>query len=190
MKGYTDKEILDRVKSLDTFTHIPIGYWCIGIQSQADEFNSFDDKFYLFKGERFIRVMTGTTNAGKNALEGYDKIGLSGAAVWKTDIIYYDLYSPGKHKGRMDAWRQVKPIYYYRDADKDEKAEEEGELHHGVIYCNFHTNTYDKDNVSVRKLVGGWSYGCQVVNDQSGYNKTMSETHEQKYITYALLKEF
>jgi len=190
VRSYTNKEILDRVKSLETFEYIPKDYWCVGIQSNEDTFNTFDDKFYLFKGEKFIRVMTGTTNAGKNALEGYDKIGLSGAAVWKTDIIYYGLYSPGKHKGRMDAWRQVKPIYFYRDSNKDKKIDESGELFHKVIYANLHTNNYDKNSVTIRKLIGGWSYACQVINDQVKYRKTMEETKSQKYITFALLKEF
>lgn len=191
VREYTDKELLDRVRThAEGFTHIPDGYWCIGIQSKEDDFNEFDDKFYLFKGEKFIRVMSGTTNAGKSALKGYDRLGLSGAAVWKTNVIYYDMYSPGKHKGKMDAWRQVKPIYYYRDSDKDDKAEQQGELHYGIIYANFHGATYDKTSRSVKKLINGWSYGCQVVNDNEKYVKTMAETYTQKFITYALLDEF
>lgn len=190
VKSYTDKQILDRVKSLDTFKYIPKNYWCVGVQSQEDETNTFDDKFYVYKGEEFIMVLTGTTNAGKNALEGYDKLGLSGAAVWKTDVIYYDLFSPGKHKGKMDAWRQVKPIHYYRDSDKDGKAEQQGELHYGIIYANFHCNNYNLKSRAVKKLINGWSYGCQVVNMIGKYVKLMTMTHSQKYITYSLLKEF
>jgi len=187
---YTDKQLLDRVRSLDTFEYIPKNYWMIGVQSLEDETNTFDDKFYVYKGEKFIMTLTGTTNAGRNALESYDKIGVSGAAVWKTDMIYYDVYSPGKHKGKMDAWRQVKPIYYYRDSDKDGKAEEQGELHHGIIGVNFHTNSYDKNSRAIKKLIGAWSYGCQVSNDPEKYNKLMQLTYEQKFITYCLLKEF
>ena len=191
VRSYTDEQILERIKThAKGFDGFPKNYWAVGVQSNEDETNTFDDKFYIFKGEKCIMVLTGTTNAGKNALEGYDKAGLSGAAVWKTNQIYYDMYSPGKHKGRMDAWRQVKPIYYYRDSDKDGKAEEEGELHQGIIYCNFHTNTYNKEDRSVRKLVGGWSYGCQVVNENDKYNKLMAMTKDQKFITYALLKEW
>lgn len=187
---YTNSQLLERVKSLETFKEIPKNYWAIGVQSLEDETNVFDDKFYIFKGEKFVMTLTGTTNAGRNALDGYDKIGVSGAAVWKTDIIYYDVYSPGKHKGKMDAWRQVKPIYYYRDSDKDGKAEQQGTLHHGIIGVNFHTNTYDKNNRAIKKLIGAWSYGCQVVNDHEKYNRLMSLTKDQKYITYCLLKEF
>jgi len=191
VKGYTDEEIIARVQShAKGFTNIPENYWMVGVQSQEDESNVFDDKFYFFRGTKCLMVLTGTTNAGKNALEGYDKAGLTGAAVWQTDVIYYDLYKPGKHKGKMDAWRQSKPINYYRDSDKDGKAEEQGELHNGIIYCNFHTNTYNKNDLSVRKLIGGWSYGCQVTNEHSKYNKIMRLTHEQKAITYALLKEW
>jgi hypothetical protein len=190
VRKYTDEELLNKVKSLDTFEYIPNNYWMIGVQSLEDETNVYDDKFYVYKGEKFIMTLTGTTNAGKNALTGYDKIGVSGAAVWKTNMIYYDMYSPGKHKGKMDAWRQVKPIYYYRDADKDGKAEEQGKLYHGIIYVNFHANNYDRKSMAIKKLIGGWSYGCQVSNDPDKYNKLMSMTKEQKYITYCLLKEF
>jgi len=191
VKSYTDDQLLARVKShAEGFTHFPTDYWCIGIQSNEDAFNEFDDKFYLFKGKKFIRVMSGTTNAGKQALKGYDKAGLAGAAVWKTDVIYYGVFAPGKHKGKMDAWRQVEPIYYYRDNNKDDKADQTGKLWFGIIYANFHTATYDKTSRAIKKLINGWSWACQVVNDPQKYYKTMRETFHQKRITYALLKEF
>lgn len=190
VRAYTDKELFDKIKSLDTFQYIPTNYWIIGVQSQEDEFNTFDDKFYLYRGEKFIHTMSGTTNAGTDALKGYDKAGLSGAAVWKTNMIYYDLFTPGKHKGKMDALRQAKPIYYYRDKNKDDKADEVGELHHGIIGANFHTNSYDPNSRAIKKLIGAWSYGCQVINDGEKYYKTLELTKAQKFITYAILKEF
>ena len=191
VRNYTDNQILERVEShAEGFDGYPTDYWMVGVQSNEDETNSFDDKFYFFKGERCLMVLTGTTNAGKNCLEGYDRAGLSGACVWKTNMIYYGLYRPGKHKGRMDAWRQQKPIYYYRDKDKDGKAEQEGEMHKGIIGVNFHTNTYKKDDRSVRKLIGAWSYGCQVTNQHDRYNKVMNLTKDQENITYALLDEW
>lgn len=190
VRGYRTEELLERVRSLQSFKGFPTNYWIIGVQSQEDETNIFDDKFYLFKGEEFQQVYSGTTNAGIDALTGYDKVGLNGAAVWKTNIIYYDLYSPGKHKGKMDALRQVKSIYYYRDKDKDGKNEEGGELQHGIIGCNLHTNSYDTTSLAVKKLIGGWSYGCQVLNEPEKYRKLMLTLKDQKFITYCLLKEF
>lgn len=190
VKSYTDKQLLDRVKSLPTFKYIPQNYWLIGVQSQEDEFNVFDDKFYLFKGEKFILTSSGTTNAGADALMGYDKAGLIGTAVWKTDMIYYDVFAPGKHKGKMNALRQVKPIYYYRDKDKDQKTEEQGELYHGIIGANFHTNSYDPNSRAIKKLIGAWSYACQVCNEPDKYNQILELTYTQKFTTYAIIKEF
>jgi len=190
VKSYSDLQLLNRVKELDTFKKIPDEYWVIGVQSNEDAFNKFDDKFYVFKGEEFVMVMGGTTNAGKSGLEGYDKYGLEGVAVWKTDIFYSDLYKRGLHKGKIDAYRQNKPIFYFRDKDKDKKAEQQGELKHGIIYANFHGSTYNKGSKVVKENIGGWSIACQVVSDNSKYEKFLNITKDQKYLSYCLLMEF
>lgn len=190
VKSYTDEQLLDRVAGLSEFNGYPEGYWGIGVQSNEDEFDKFDDKFYLFKGTKFIMVTSFTTNAGRKGLEGFDSFGLPGTAVWKTDVIYYDLFRRGLHKGKMDAYRQHKPIYYYRDNDKDKAAEEQGELHHGVIYANLHGSTYNKGSKVEKSNIGGWSIACQVFNKNKDYEKFLDITKEQKYLTYALIKEF
>ena len=64
VRFYTDKQILDRVKSLPSFQFIPSDYWLCGIRSTEDKSDNYDDKFYLFKGEKFIMVTSGTTNPG------------------------------------------------------------------------------------------------------------------------------
>jgi len=190
VKSYTDEQLLNRVAKIQGFNGYPEDYWVIGVQSNEDEFNKFDDKFYLFKGKEFIMVTSGTTNAGKSGLEGYDKYGLVGVAVWKTDIIYYNLFKRGLHKGKMEAYRQDKPIYYYRDKDKDQKAEQVGELKHGIIYANMHGSTYNKGSNVVKADIGGWSIACQVYNDNDAYEKFLDITEGQKYLSYALIKEF
>jgi hypothetical protein len=43
-----------------------LGYCGISLKSDEDAYDRFDDKFYLFKGEDFIMVTTGTTNAGSD----------------------------------------------------------------------------------------------------------------------------
>jgi len=48
VRSYTDEELLKKVKSLPSFKSIPKGYWILGVQSDEDKFNAFDDKFYLF----------------------------------------------------------------------------------------------------------------------------------------------
>jgi hypothetical protein len=189
VRSYNDKELLDKVKSLDSFTHIPEGYWLLGIQSNEDKFNNFDDKFYLFKGEKFVLVTSGTTNAGKSAMMGFEKYNKLGVAVIKTNEWYYDLWQSGLHKGKMKALRQISPIKHYRDNNKNTKIEEIGELYDKIIYCNFHTNSYDKLTKIVRWIVGGWSACCQVCNNPIDYYEILKLVGKEK-VSYCLLKEF
>jgi len=190
VRGYGDKELLDRVKSLPSFKRIPKGYWILGVQSNEDETNKFDDKFYCFKGEKFICVSTGTTNAGINGLKGYDKYNKHGVAVVKTDEWYYGLWKYGKHRGKMEALRQVKPIKYYRDGNKNDKIEEMGKMYEGIIGINFHCNTYSKTSEYVRELIGGWSLGCQVPNLVKIYYRIIGLCKNQSNVSYCLIKEF
>ena len=190
VRGYNDDELLERVKGLDSFTKFPKNYWILGVQSQEDATNKFDDKFYIFQGEKFVMVTTGTTNAGINGLKGYDKYNKHGVAVWKTDEWYHGVWKFGKHKGKMDALRQVKPIKYYRDGDRDGKSEEIGKQYSGIIGVNFHTNTYNKRNTLVREMIGGWSLGCQVCNQTNHYYRIIDLVKDQTSVTYCLIKEF
>lgn len=190
VRAYGDRELLEYVKGLDSFTKIPKNYWILGVQSQEDETNKFDDKFYLYKGEEFVLVATGTTNAGINGLKGYDSYNKYGVAVWKTNEWYPGVWKFGLHKGKMEALRQVKPIKYYRDGNKNDKIEEIGKMHEGIIYCNFHANTYNKKNTLVRELIGGWSLGCQVCNQTPAYNRIIDLVRNQSSVTYCLIKEF
>ena len=189
VRNYTDKELLDRAKSLESFTSIPQGYWLLGVQSDEDKFNTFDDKFYLYKGEEFILTTSGTTNAGKSAMLGYEKYNKLGVAVIKTDEWTIDLWKAGFHKGKMKALRQINPIKHYRDNNKNTKIEEIGKVYESIIYCNFHTNSYNRWTKLVRSVIGGWSACCQVVNNPIDYYLILKKIGNQK-VSYCLLKEF
>lgn len=191
VKGYSDKQLLERVEMFGG--EIPnIGkYLIIGVQSNEDAPNKFDDKFYVFDGHRFITVSTGTTNPGLTALLHYDNYDLPGAAVWRTNEFYKDLYNPGYHRGRMKALRQVEPIYFYRDKDKDDRAEQHGELFYDIIYANMHGCDYDPYSDIIKTKVNGWSFGCQVWNRMSDYRNMIKATWKRgKKVDYALLTEF
>lgn len=191
VRSYTDKQLLDRVKLLPSYASIPDDYWLLGVQSDEDKFNSFDDKFYLFKGDRFVLVASGTTNAGKSAMMGYEKYNKKGVAVIKTDEWYHRLWKTNSlHRGRMKALKQVMKILHFRDNNKNTKIEEIGEVYNAVIGCNFHTNSYNRFTKVVRWVIGGWSACCQVCNDPIKYYKILSLTSKQDFVTYCLLKEF
>ena len=54
VRSYTDKELLDKIKTVDGYTHTPTNYYMIFVRSNEDAPNKFDDKVYLFKGLVFI----------------------------------------------------------------------------------------------------------------------------------------
>ena len=70
VRSYTTDQLLDRVEELKSFKTIPVGYWILGVRSNEDAPNKYDDKFYLFNGEQFVKVVTGTTNPGTPILQG------------------------------------------------------------------------------------------------------------------------
>jgi hypothetical protein len=192
VRTYNDKELLNKVKSLSSFKSVPQGYWILGIRSNEDAANKFDDKFYLFNGELFVTVTTGTTNPGTPILEGgflkYNKLG---AAVLKANEWYYDVWTYGLHMGKMPALKQVGNFIVFRDGDRDEKSEEIGIPIKGSGYgINFHAATYDSNFKGLQENIGNWSAGCQVVNNKQKHLEIIKLVKPQKKITYVLLNEF
>jgi len=190
VRAFTDKELLARVKELKSFKEIPKGYWLLGVRSNEDTPNKFDDKIYLFKGEEFIIVASATTNPGTPTLKQFEKVNKAGAGVLKSDVWYYNLWKYGKHNGKVGALLQIgNTVQVYRDTDKDEKAEEQGDLQTGYFGINFHPNTYDLSEPSGTNI-GWWSAGCQVVNDVNKYKIMIKLLKTEKSVSYCLLKEF
>jgi len=179
VKKYTDQQILDKVKSLPGFKRFPSNFWIVGIRSNEDANDVFDDKFYFFKGEEFITVTSGTTNKGNK-----------GTAVM-IEGIYYDAYLFGLHRGRMEALRQVKGINYRRDYTNDLKTNPTTEIYSNVIGMNIHACSYDLTLNVVKKNIGGWSEGCQVMNDIKFYSSVfLPMIKKNGFTTFVLLDEF
>lgn len=194
VKNYTDKQLLDRVKVTNGFKAVPKDYWLLAVRSEEDAFNTFDDKVYLFKGEKCELVTSCTTNPGGPALlGGYKKYNKVGAAVIKSDEWYYGVYRYGLHNNRMPALRQQKPMLYYRDGNGDKKVDEVGQITEAVYYTNFHFNSYkvfDRIKNTLSKLIGEWSYGCIVCNEEDKYEEIINKTKKQSSVSMCLIKEF
>ena len=191
VRSYTDKQILERIKSLPSFKAIPESKYIVGIRSTEDATNKFDDKFYLFEGETFLHVTTGTTNPGAPVLQGgFLKYNNAGAAVVKSNSWYYDVWAYGLHMGKMPALRQVGPITVHRDGDKDGKAEELGAPITGLYGINFHAATYNNFFRGVQENIGEWSAGCQVVNNKQEHLQWIDLLKAQPRVSYVLLNEF
>lgn len=192
VRKYTDKELLDRVKSLSSFKSIPKGYWLLGVRSLEDTPNKFDDKFYLFKGEEFVLVLQGTTNPGTPILnKGYLEFNKAGAAIVKSNEWYYNLWKYGLHRGKMPALLQLgNKIKVHRDGDNDNKSEELGGVIEGYYGINFHSNNYDLTTKLKKEDINGWSAGCQVSNDILNYKKVIDLVKPQEIVSYCLIQEF
>lgn len=200
VKNYTNKQILDRIKTLDSFRGFPSKFYIVGIQSMEDEFNVFDDKFYLFENtgsdgckqnelQTFHLVTSGTTNAGKNGLMNYNTYNPEGVAVIKTNEVYYNVWKFGLHRGKMEALKQIRPFLISRDGDRDQQIDENKSI---PVLCgiNFHANTYNMDSTEIKEIIGAWSLGCQVVNNVPKYKTFIEMLKPQKIVSYILLKEF
>ena len=190
VRNYTTAQLLEKVREIDGFKSYPQEYWLLGVRSNEDTANRFDDKFYLFLGEQFILVTSGTTNPGTPTLMQFEKVNKKGAAVLNADKWYYNVWHFGKHQGKVDALLQLgAPVEVYRDTDKDDDSEEQGVLDHGYFGINFHPNTY-KPSAPKTDVIGWWSSGCQVVNDLNTYKRIITMCKPQKVVSYCLINEF
>ena len=192
VKSYTDKQLLDRVKTLPTYQGFPIGYFVIYVRSNEDEVDKFDDKKYTYYKKdkdsepEFIQVDACTTHTGKWGLKNFSTYNKDGAAVLQADHMVYDAFVRGETKGRP-AYRENKAWGHYRDNNKNDKSEEIGKIYYTKIYAHIHgiKSKYNKiDNI------GKWSLACLVDNDEDVFQKWYDMLEGQKYVTAVILNEF
>jgi hypothetical protein len=190
---YTDEQLLGRVKSLPNFEGWPGGVMLIVIRSKEDRYNRFDDKAYLYapaKGgeapRHVLKPFRVTSNPGAKALQFFARYNPLGAAVLKADYINYDSHNNGRHKKDPNAYRQAKPMPYYRDGDKDRKSEEIGKIFWDIIFANIHKAGW------FSKLIGWWSAGCIVFAIRKQWNSFIRYLNSigNPPLTLVILKEF
>jgi hypothetical protein len=192
VRPYTDKQLLDRVAQLNTFKGLPEGRWILGVRSNEDIPNKFDDKFYVFDKDKFVMVMSGTTNPGVTILKHYESFNKHGAAILDSNRWYYDVWHYGMHRNKIAGLLQRgAPVLVHRDGDKDNKSEEIGPGIPGWYGINFHLNSHDINTQIVKEDINAWSAGCQVPNNPEKYRQLMGwfKSH-QRVVSYCLLKEF
>ena len=169
----------------------------MGVRSNEDEPNVFDDKFYVFDHKEFLQVLTGTTNCGTYYLNGgYKRYNKHGAFVLKSETWHKNMWKYTYRSTRGHELRQVHSVAGFRDGDNDNKSEQIGNEVFGLYGINFHTTTFKWYNEIVKKLIGYHSAGCQVTNERDKFYglmmaiKARINTTDQKYITYCLIDEF
>lgn len=194
VRNYGDKELLNAMRRSKGFTHIPKGHHIIAVASSEDQPDSFDDKNYHFFGTKFLGVMSCTTHAGLKALKNPFRFNRLGVAVVLPGI-YYNTFikSDGKyvrhHNGKVQCLRQIAPMKYVRDGNKDSKIDYTGKVFEGNYSTNIHPNTYNSKRRVERFVIGTWSYGCNVVNDLDKYWEMLDNIPYNSPVTYTLIKE-
>lgn len=193
VRGYTTPQLLAQVKKAGNYNGIPTGWWILGVRSNEDTYDTYDDKFYIFKGNVCHYVLTGTTNAGSYGILNFSKWNSKGVAHIKSNEWYYNVWRRGLHNGKVIALRQSGPFKVYRDGNKTKALGDVPKDLWSLEYnkgLNFHPNTYDLKSRVKKWIIGGWSTGCQVVNDVPGYVKFLNESKPQDTFTYCLIDEF
>ena len=189
MRAFTDEEVLARVASLPTFKGFPDGPMDVWIRSAADEFDSFDDKAFTYecygdtKPPKFIMARNGTTNAGSAGLKHFERFNRNGCAVLKSDVIVYNSHTSGRHKGKKPAYIQAKGFPYFRDTNRDQRAEETGSEFEDVIGANIHRAGPDS------KVINDWSVGCLVTANEAKFLAWLKWMNNRP-LTVCILKEW
>jgi hypothetical protein len=179
VKNYTAQQLLDRVAELPSFKGYPETYWILGVRSNEDETDKFDDKCYLFRGSKFVLVTSCTTNKGNKGT------GVVCANVWN-----YGAWEIGLHKGKVKAGKQRLGFPYQRDFTADGKTNPTTEVMKDIRGFNFHPASHDINQKVVKTNIGGWSEGCFVLNDIPMYLKIINMLEPQKVWSMVIVDEF
>lgn len=198
----TYKDIQEKAQSL--------GYWfpdgkhdydCFffGIRnSNRDQIQDlFDDIIgvcYKEDGVEKILYYAGTTDPSLSELLNptFQAAKVGGTAIVKEGQ-YRGCYTIGKHGSgnwRHTALVQIGKMTYFRDKNRD-RILDESNIQEGVFYTNLHAAEFYRD----RETIGGYSAGCQVVQNFKNHQKMMSIAQNQANaglgttFTYTLFKE-
>jgi hypothetical protein len=193
MRKFTDQEIFERISKLPSFRGLPNGPMDVWIRSAADQFDVFDDKAFTYecygpgKQPEFVRGRAGTTNAGSYYLVDH-LADPRGCAVLKSDVLVYDSHRFGLHRNRKNhpAYVQNKGFPYFRDRNRNRRAEEAGPERQDLIGANIHHAGANS------MFIKNWSAGCLVTANLSEFNNFMLHMKSRKYplLTVCILKEW
>lgn len=175
MRGFTDNEILGKVTKAENYKGFPgsittpefLDVWIR--DNSPNPTDKFQDKVFTYecygndKTPVFKMRCTGTSQTGKYGLLNFLKWNKKGVAVLKTNYIVYHSHVFGLHKGKA-AYIQAHdnrfvPFPYYRDNNKNLKAEEIGQIYWDRIGANCHRASW------LSLFIGLWSIACLVRNN-------------------------
>tara|TARA_R110002012_G_scaffold26744_1_gene86510 strand:+ start:2056 stop:2784 length:729 start_codon:yes stop_codon:yes gene_type:complete len=171
----------------------------VGVRNPSPRPEKFDDNFYVFyknDDNKWVGYKyTGTTDPSTSYLnKGGFEDSTSGTAIVPQGQ-YVDSYAIGKHNGKYDALRQVRPFCVYRDYNRDDilnfNVEDKVCGDFGINIHRAMAGGADDGNGNTEN-VGIYSAGCQVFNNYYCFQEFMelAGTHADLYgnsFTYTLL---
>lgn len=137
-----------------------------GIRTKDNKSNEFNDWLFMSmftEGGGIISVVAeGTTDAG--LYYRLNPLNIEGTAIIQHGVQHRGVYqyqNPATHPDQRghrgkEAFRQIKDMKYWRDADRDEYLEFGGK----EFVDNFATNGHDMGKLGVKGKVNKWSAGC------------------------------
>lgn len=157
----------------------------------VDEFNDILGVCYIDDfGRTNVIAVRGTTKPGAYWLGG--KMGNEKGTFILKEGFYPKCFKKGKHRGEYDCLVQADSNIFvgYRDFDKDNLIDYEGELHTDVTGLNFHTTSF----LNNKEKVGAYSAGCQVAQDDKDFLTILSIVYKSMEIygdriSYALFNK-
>ena len=163
----------------------------VGVRSDANTPNKFDDKMYVFwntengwEGKYF----TITTDPGTYWLN--NPMQPSGTAILKQGQ-YINSHKIGLHQGKYKALTQQKPVTVIRDYDRNAILDfNNGKEDKGLFGINIHR----ANATGTTKNIDKYSAGCQVFENAEDFAKflELAEKHNTMYgnnFTYTLVDE-
>lgn len=193
LRAYTDAEVLKRVEThARGFDEWKDGWYEIFIRAAADKYDEFDDVAFTYQvidGVPHFRMRrTVTTNAGSFGLLHFDTYNPLGCAVLQSDRFVRDSYGFGFHKFKKNnpCYRQIKSWFFYRDGNRNKRAEEIGEVFFGIIGANIHRVR------GFARWIKNWSVACLVTQSEKEFDAwlDMMVKAGKPLLSVAILKEF
>lgn len=163
----------------------------VAIRNSNTRANTFNDVFcvlYQKSGEWQLEQFKCTTDPGTYYRN--HPVNIDGTAVVAPGQ-YRSLWTFGNHQGRYPALVQHKPIRVYRDADKDNELDTDGQVEQtGYFGINCHRANAERESTQVDK----WSAGCQVIANPDDFDQLiglcrLSENMWGNTFTYTLLTQ-
>jgi len=148
----------------------------IGVRSNDLTPNVFNDLIciaWVYKGIWNLKIYEATTDPGLYWLQ--NPMNVKGAAIMVPGQ-YHGCYVVGLHKD-YKALRQVKPMKYYRDYNRDNKLD----FNQVTIVEEIGlTNIHRANEVKTSTIVDKWSAGCQVIANPIEFDEFMTLCQKAK----------